>query len=170
MLSDGSKLLRVCATDGPSECFLPSYLLCGKSSTPLCSSLACFLLCKWEIVSCRGLCAVCSSSLRDFFAYSSSIIIDMDKQRHLRGVAFHDEKGPSLTPPQLPMVLVRLPRVGCLVTLPRTSLRPSTLPNPNTSGRSRSNGSDCRTVRPVGNPGVSNLVAGRLGPGSPKYE
>jgi hypothetical protein len=93
-----------------------------------------------------------------------------DHQGHLRGVEFHEEKGPSLGPPQLPTVLTRLPRDGCRVTLLRTSLRPNTLPNPNTSGRSRSNGSDCRTVRPVGRPGVNNLVPGRLGPGSPKYE
>jgi hypothetical protein len=89
---------------------------------------------------------------------------------HLRGAEFHEEKGPSLGPPQLPTVLARLPRDGCRVTLPRTSLRPSTFPNPSTSGRSRSKGSDCRTVRPVGSPGVNSLVPGRLGPGSPKYE
>ena len=59
---------------------------------------------------------------------------------------------------QLFTLLLRLVRVGCL-------LRP---PNPSTSGRSRSNGSDCRIVRRAGVTGVNTLVAGLLGPGSPK--
>lgn len=74
--------------------------------------------------------------------------------------------GPSVVLIQPPILLDRLLRtVPFLVTLPLTSFRPSTLPNPNTSGRSRSKGSDCRTVRPT--PGVNKLVPGRLGPGSP---
>jgi hypothetical protein len=129
----------------------------------VCWSLACVLVRRGER-SCR---AVSCAALSLFVFWSPSA---SSHQGYLRGAEFHDENGPSLGPPQLPAVLTRLLRVGCRVKLPRTSLRPSTLPNPSTSGRSRSNGSDCRTVRPVGSPGVISLVPGRLGPGSPKYE
>jgi hypothetical protein len=97
--------------------------------------------------------------------FSSLVVADCDLQGHLRAAEVNDEKGPSFVFAQLPTLLVRLPCPG-LVTLARTSLRPTTFPNPNTSGRSRSKGSDCRTVRLGRIPDVHLLVPGRLDPGS----
>jgi hypothetical protein len=117
---------------------------------------------------CRGLCAMQQQLARLLVS-----VTGIEGEGYRRGMTFH-EKGPaaaSFTLAQPPAVLVLRPFDGCRVTLERTSLRPSTLPKRRTSGRSRSNGSDCRTVRPVGRPGViigvNMPVAGRLGPGSP---
>jgi hypothetical protein len=74
--------------------------------------------------------------------------------------------GPSSRRIQFGTLLVRFMEFSRVI-LSRTSRRPVTLPNPRTSGRSRSNGSDCRPAR--GTVDVSEyFVVGRLGPGSPK--
>jgi hypothetical protein len=137
---------------GPSECFLPSSYVVGEKI----SSSGHYSIRS----SCHGLCA----------NRAATCATERFLGCYRLGMTFQ-EKGPaapSLTVDQLPVVLVRLLRVFCRMTLVRTSLRPRTLPKRRTSGRSRSKGSDCRTVLPVGGPGVNKPVAGRLGPGSPK--
>lgn len=67
-----------------------------------------------------------------------------------------------------PLLLLRLFLLGCRPKLALKSFPLLTLPKLSTSGLSRSNGSDCRIVRRVGKAGVNMLVAGLLGPGSPK--